>query len=111
MPEHPNAALIRDVLRAVARGESDRLKQFCADGIQWHATGRTPWAGDHEGIDAVLDYLGRMGEAADVLDVALTRAVVRIPYDSTAYAQQLPPNFVRPALARVLRHHGRRCVI
>jgi ketosteroid isomerase-like protein len=76
MPQHPNASLIRDTLRAVARGDGKTLKQLCAEGIQWHATGRTPWAGDHEGIDAVLDYLGRMGEAADVLEVDLTDLLV-----------------------------------
>ena len=71
MSQHPNATLIRDALRAVARGEVERLKRLCADGIQWHAMGRTPWAGDHEGIDAVLDYLGRVGEAADVFHADL----------------------------------------
>ena len=71
MSEHPNAILIRDVLRAVAHGEIERLKRLCADGIVWHGTGRTPWAGDHEGIDAVLDHLGRVGEAADVFDADL----------------------------------------
>jgi len=76
MPQHPNAALIRAVLRAVARGESERLKQLCADGIQWHATGRTPWAGDHEGIDAVLEWLGRVGEAADVFEADLEDLLV-----------------------------------
>jgi len=76
MSQHPNAALIRDALRAVARGESETLKQLCADGIQWHATGRTPWSGDHEGIEAVLDCLARVGEAADVFDVDLTDLLV-----------------------------------
>ncbi len=76
MSQHPNAALIRGVLRAVARGESETLKQLCADGIQWHATGRTPWGGDHEGIDAVLDHLGRVGEAADVFEADLADLLV-----------------------------------
>ena len=76
MSQHPNATLIRDVLRAVARGESEALKRLCADGILWHGTGRTPWAGDHEGIDAVLDHLGRVGEAADVFDADLTDLLV-----------------------------------
>jgi len=76
MPQHLNATLIRDALRAVARGEAETLKRLCADGIQWHAMGRTPWAGDHEGIDAVLDYLGRLGEAADVFDANLTDLLV-----------------------------------
>ena len=71
MSQHPNAILIRDVLRAVARGEIEMVKRLCADGIVWHGTGRTPWAGDHEGIDAVLDHLGRVGEAADVFDADL----------------------------------------
>ena len=74
--QHPNAALIRDALRAVARAETGTLKRLCADGIQWHATGRTPWGGDHEGIDAVLDYLGRLGEAADVFNADLTDLLV-----------------------------------
>jgi ketosteroid isomerase-like protein len=76
MSQHPNATLIRDALRAVARGEAETLKRLCADGIQWHAMGRTPWVGDHEGIDAVLDYLGRLGEAADVFDADLTDLLV-----------------------------------
>ena len=76
MSQHPNATLIRDALRAVARGESGRLKQLCEEGVQWHATGRTPWAGDHQGIDAVLDYLGRVGEAADVFDADLADLLV-----------------------------------
>jgi len=76
MSQHPNAALIRDALRAVARAEVETLKQLCADGIQWHATGRTPWGGDHQGIEAVLDYLGRVGEAADVFHADLTDLLV-----------------------------------
>ena len=76
MSQRPNASLIRDALRAVARGEAETLKQLCADGIQWHAMGRTPWAGDHEGFDAVLDYLGRVGEAADVYEADLTDLLV-----------------------------------
>jgi len=76
MSQHPNATLIRDALRAVARGESEALKQLCVDGILWHAVGHTPWAGDHQGIDAVLDYLGRVGEAADVFDADLTDLLV-----------------------------------
>jgi ketosteroid isomerase-like protein len=76
MPQHPNATLIRNVLRAVARSETETLKQLCADGIRWHATGPTVWAGEHEGVDAVLDFLGRMGEAADVFNADLADLLV-----------------------------------
>jgi ketosteroid isomerase-like protein len=74
--EHPNASLVRAALRAVARGESEALRRLCTGGILWHATGRTPWAGDHEGIEAVLDYLGRVGDAADVYNADLTDLLV-----------------------------------
>ena len=76
MSQHPNATLIRDAWRAVARGETETLKRLCVDGVQWHAMGRTPWGGDHEGIDAVLDYLGRVGEATDVYEADLTDLLV-----------------------------------
>ena len=67
MSQHPNAVLVRAAWRAVARSDRETLKQLCADGIVWHATTRAPWTGDHQGLDAVLDYLGRVGEAADDL--------------------------------------------
>ena len=76
MSQHSNETLIRDALRAVARGDGETLKRLCVDGIQWHATGRTPWGGDHKGIDAVLDYLGRVGEAADVYEADLADLLV-----------------------------------
>ena len=76
MSQHPNATLIRAAWRAVARGEADTLKELCVDGVQWHAMGRTPWAGDHQGISAVFDYLGRVGEAADVYQADLTDLLV-----------------------------------
>ena len=83
MSQHPNATLIRDAWRAVARGETETLKRLCVDGVQWHASGRTPWAGDHEGLDAVLDYLGRVGEAADVFDAELTDLLVSEEHAAT----------------------------
>ncbi len=40
-------------------------------------------------------------EASDFQDVALSRIVVRVPYDSLAFDSNLPVNFVRPSLPRV----------
>jgi ketosteroid isomerase-like protein len=76
MPLHPNASLVQDALRAVARGESETLKRLCTDDVQWHATGRTPWSGNHQGFEAVVDYLGRLGEAADVFHADLADLLV-----------------------------------
>ena len=76
MAQRGNATLIRDALRAVARGDADALTQLCTDDVLWHAIGRTPWAGNHEGIAAVLDYLGRVGEAADVFHADLADLLV-----------------------------------
>ncbi len=76
MSRHPNATLIRDAWRAVARGDTETLNQLCVEEIQWHATGRTPWIGDHQGLDAVLDHLGRVGESSDVFDAHLMDLLV-----------------------------------
>lgn len=43
----------------------------------WHATARgTPWYGNHEGPDAILDFLARIGESVDRFDVDLDDLLV-----------------------------------
>ncbi len=70
--EHPNAALVRRVWDAIARGDADALRSFLAPDLVWRATARgTPWAGEHQGVDAAIDMLARVGEATDVFDAKL----------------------------------------
>jgi ketosteroid isomerase-like protein len=70
--DHPNAALVRRVWDAIARGDADALRAFLAPDLIWRATARgTPWAGTHRGADAAIDMLARVGEATDVFDAQL----------------------------------------
>ena len=52
--------------------------------------------GQGSGLGIDFDIAG-----ADLENVALSRIVVRVPYDSLAMNQALPANFVRPAMSRV----------
>jgi len=70
-PQHPNAAIARRAWNAVSRADGDSLSEILAPGIVWHATGATPWRGVHRGIDAVLDYLARVGELTETFDASL----------------------------------------
>ncbi|MEE2663447.1 MAG: nuclear transport factor 2 family protein [Myxococcota bacterium] len=72
MAEHSNTAIAQLAWDAVSRSDGETLGQILAPDIVWHATGNTPWRGDHNGLDAVLDYLARVGELTDVFDARLT---------------------------------------
>lgn len=71
MSQHPNAALAHRAWDAVSRADAEALCDVLASDVVWHATGSTPWQGEHRGIDAVLDYLARVGELTDVFDASL----------------------------------------
>jgi uncharacterized protein len=45
--------------RFYAGGEAEPLREMLADDIVWHVPGRSPIAGDHEGIEAVMTYFER----------------------------------------------------
>jgi uncharacterized protein len=53
---HPNETLVRTGYDAFSRGDMDTLRGLFADDMVWHAPGRSPIAGDHRGVDAVLKY-------------------------------------------------------
>ena len=71
MAEHPNAALAWRAWNAVSRADVEALGAIFAPDVVWHATGATPWHGDHRGLEAVLDYLARIGEQSEVFDASL----------------------------------------
>ena len=63
MAEHPNAALIRRMHRALAEGNYPPvLREILAKDVVWHIPGRHPLAGEHGGIEAVLAAMGRFEE-------------------------------------------------
>ena len=53
-----------------AGGDAEPLREFLTDDVVWHVPGRSPIAGDHAGIEAVMDYFERRR--------ALARATFRI---------------------------------
>ncbi len=57
-----NAALVRRGYEAFNAGDINALTEIFDESAVWHAPGRTPLAGDHEGRDATFAYLGRLGQ-------------------------------------------------
>jgi ketosteroid isomerase-like protein len=70
--EHPNAQLARRAWDAIAQGDAEALRAVLAPDLIWRATAQgTPWFGVHQGADAAIDMLARVGEATDVFDADL----------------------------------------
>lgn len=70
--DHPNAQLARRAWDAIARGDAEALRAALAPDLIWHATAPgTPWAGVHQGMEAAIDMLARVGEATDAFDADL----------------------------------------
>jgi uncharacterized protein len=53
---HPNEQLVRTGYDAFSRGDMDTLRELFAEGVVWHVPGRSPLAGEYEGVDAVIGY-------------------------------------------------------
>jgi ketosteroid isomerase-like protein len=68
MIDHPHAKLARTAWEAAAHGNRETLARMCSPDIVWHASGRGPRSGEYRGIDAVLEYLAALGDAADRFD-------------------------------------------
>ncbi len=57
---HPNEDVVRAGFAAFAQGDPDALRQYFAPDIRWHFPGRSPLAGDHHGMDQVMEFVGRL---------------------------------------------------
>ena len=54
---HPNEDLVREAYAAFGRGDMDALRnKYFTENVLYHVTGRSPLAGDYEGIDQVLQF-------------------------------------------------------
>ena len=59
---HPNEELVRRGFDAFATGDVDTLRELLDQDAVWHAPGRNPVAGDHQGVDAILGFFARTME-------------------------------------------------
>lgn len=59
---HPNEDLMREGFTAFQSGDLQKVGDFFADDIVWHVPGKSPLAGDHKGIDAVMEFFGKTME-------------------------------------------------
>jgi uncharacterized protein (TIGR02246 family) len=72
--EHANATVVRTALDAFMARDQDGLRAAFADDVVWHVPGMNRFAGRFDGIEAVMERLGRMADAGlaiafDVHDV------------------------------------------
>ena len=73
---HPIRVLAEEAWEAVSRSDIDTLRQLWHPDLVWHARGPTPWAGDHQGVDAILDFLAGIGELTEIFDASLEDLLV-----------------------------------
>jgi uncharacterized protein len=60
---HPNENLLREGFAAFQKGDLEALQhQYFAEDIRWHIPGRSPIAGDYEGIAQVMQLFARLFE-------------------------------------------------
>ena len=75
MAEDAYESLIRRAYQDFELGDLDLLRVVMAEDVVWHEPGRSPLAGDHQGLEAVLAFLGQLKERSggtfriEVLDV------------------------------------------
>ena len=77
MAEHPNAELWRKASLAFIRGDDpSEARKFISDDVVYHVPGNGPFAGDHEGLEAVQALMLKIREKnlriVDVHDVLAT---------------------------------------
>jgi hypothetical protein len=58
--EHPNAVAYRKAAEAFRAGNLQAIETLVAEDIVWHVPGDHPMAGDIQGRQALLEWLGRV---------------------------------------------------
>jgi uncharacterized protein len=96
---HPNEVLVREAFAAFGRGDMDALRsQYFAEDIRWHTPGRSPLAGDYEGVAQVLEAFGRVFELSGARSVL--SCTMFLPMKSTPWRIIPPAPSGRPSIGR-----------
>jgi uncharacterized protein len=62
---HANEDLVRQGYKAFGEGDMDTLRSLFAPDAVHVAPGNNPLAGEYKGVDAILDYYGKLFELSD----------------------------------------------
>ena len=62
MNDHPNAAIVREVVDRFVQGDVAGLVGLFADDAVWHVPGANAMAGDYRGRDEIIAFLRRTAE-------------------------------------------------
>ena len=62
MTEHPNVTTVNRMTKAIFDQDRDALSRLFTDDMEFHMRGPFERAGDHAGVDGLLDVLGRIFE-------------------------------------------------
>jgi ketosteroid isomerase-like protein len=60
MSDHPNVTTVNRMTKAILDEDRDTLSSLFTDDMQFHLRGPFERAGDHVGVDGLLDVLGRL---------------------------------------------------
>ena len=66
-----NFDIARRLWDGIALGDAPMLRDVLAEECVWRMAGRSPLAGTYVGIDAILDFMARVGELTDDLQSAM----------------------------------------
>ncbi len=97
MPEDAYASLMRRAYKDFESGDLELLRVVMSPGVVWHEAGRSTFAGDYNGPEAVLGFLGELKARSggtfriEVLDVLTEpeRAVVFQRETATVHGREL----------------------
>ena len=62
MSEHPNVTTVNRMAEAISTQDQATLAEVLSPDLKFHLRGPYPKAGDHVGVDGLLDVLGSMFE-------------------------------------------------
>ncbi len=67
MEDHPNFVIARRLWDAIASADAPALHELLSEKAVWRMPGNSPLAGAYEGVDAILQFMARVGELTDDL--------------------------------------------